>query len=80
MGGTSMYMCPLAEADVTKDEPVQENIVRLQKTLGGAFNGMWAAWVRKDAMRQGTIGSEKHDPKRNAVQLWKDFILEWGNA
>eukprot|EP00959_Pyramimonas_sp_CCMP1952_P177790 3715914-Pyramimonas_sp.AAC.1 len=75
-----MYMCPVADADVTKDEPVQEKIIRLQKTLGGGFNGVWAAWVKKAAMRQGTSGSAKHDPKRNTVQSCNDLIQAWDSA
>eukprot|EP00959_Pyramimonas_sp_CCMP1952_P083171 1738206-Pyramimonas_sp.AAC.1 len=34
MGGTPMYMCPVTDADVTKEEPVQDKIIRLQKIAG----------------------------------------------
>eukprot|EP00959_Pyramimonas_sp_CCMP1952_P163020 3407892-Pyramimonas_sp.AAC.1 len=60
MGGIPMYMCPVDEADAAKDEPIQEKITRLQKTLGGAFRGVWVAWVRRAAVRQGTIGNEQN--------------------
>eukprot|EP00959_Pyramimonas_sp_CCMP1952_P300192 6279050-Pyramimonas_sp.AAC.1 len=61
-----MYICTVATADVGRDEPVQDKIIRLQKTLGGAFNGAWAAWVKRAALRQGLSGSQKSDPKLNA--------------
>eukprot|EP00959_Pyramimonas_sp_CCMP1952_P257820 5387950-Pyramimonas_sp.AAC.1 len=80
MRGIPLYMCLVADADVAKDEPVQEKIMRLQKTLGGAFDGVWAAWVKKAAMRQGASGSEEHDPKRNAVQSCNDVIQAWDSA
>eukprot|EP00959_Pyramimonas_sp_CCMP1952_P190776 3989789-Pyramimonas_sp.AAC.1 len=73
-------MCPVTDADVTKDEPVQDQIIRLQKTLGGAFNGVWAAWVKNAAMGQGTNRSEKHDPERNTVQSCNEFIQAWDSA
>eukprot|EP00959_Pyramimonas_sp_CCMP1952_P108468 2268053-Pyramimonas_sp.AAC.1 len=73
-------MCPVGEADVTKDEPAQEKISRLQKTLGGAFNGVWVAWVRRAAVRQGTVETVKNDPKLNSAQLCSAFLQAWGNA
>eukprot|EP00959_Pyramimonas_sp_CCMP1952_P373309 7817829-Pyramimonas_sp.AAC.1 len=80
MGGAPMYMCPVDEADATNNEPIQEKITRLQKTLGGAFNGVWVARVRRAAVRQGTIRTEKNDPKLNSVQLCSEFLQAWGNA
>eukprot|EP00959_Pyramimonas_sp_CCMP1952_P087656 1834205-Pyramimonas_sp.AAC.1 len=34
MGGIPMYMCPVTDAGVTKEEPAQEKIIRLQKNAG----------------------------------------------
>eukprot|EP00959_Pyramimonas_sp_CCMP1952_P360209 7542625-Pyramimonas_sp.AAC.1 len=65
MGCIPMYMCSVSGTDATRKEPVQDKIIRLQKTLGGAFNGMWAAWVKRAALRQELGGSQKHDPKLN---------------
>eukprot|EP00959_Pyramimonas_sp_CCMP1952_P041393 865617-Pyramimonas_sp.AAC.1 len=69
MGGAPIYMCPVGEADVSRDEPAQDKISRLQKTLRGAFNGAWGAWVRRAAARQRSYGA-KLDPNkfRTAVQ------------
>eukprot|EP00959_Pyramimonas_sp_CCMP1952_P062389 1304321-Pyramimonas_sp.AAC.1 len=65
MGGIPMYMCTVADANVERKEPVQDKIIRLQKTLGGAFNGAWAAWVKRAALRQDLSGSQKNNPKLN---------------
>eukprot|EP00959_Pyramimonas_sp_CCMP1952_P123626 2584480-Pyramimonas_sp.AAC.1 len=46
MGGIPMYMCPVYQADVSRDEPAPDKISRLQKTLGGAFNGVRAPGSR----------------------------------
>eukprot|EP00959_Pyramimonas_sp_CCMP1952_P327125 6847881-Pyramimonas_sp.AAC.1 len=67
MGGVPMYMCPVDQADVSKDEPAPDKISRLQKTLGGAFNGVWGAWVKHAALRRGGHDA-KLDPERNSVQ------------
>eukprot|EP00959_Pyramimonas_sp_CCMP1952_P095130 1989281-Pyramimonas_sp.AAC.1 len=45
-GGGLMYRCTIAAADVENDEPIQDNIARLQKTLGGTLNAIWHAWVK----------------------------------
>eukprot|EP00959_Pyramimonas_sp_CCMP1952_P401731 8417596-Pyramimonas_sp.AAC.1 len=53
MGGLPMRLRPFGQADVTRDEPAPEKIARMQRMLGGAFNGAWSAWVRKAARKQG---------------------------
>eukprot|EP00959_Pyramimonas_sp_CCMP1952_P074024 1547131-Pyramimonas_sp.AAC.1 len=61
-----MYLRPINEANVTRDEPALDKIMRLQKTLGGAFNGVWSAWVRKAGLQQGsTWVNIKSDPRKN---------------
>eukprot|EP00959_Pyramimonas_sp_CCMP1952_P297160 6216694-Pyramimonas_sp.AAC.1 len=79
MGGIPMYMCPVDKADVSKDEPAPDNISRVQKTLGGAFNVVWGAWVKKAALRRGGHFT-KLDPKLNSVQQRSEFLQAWSKA
>eukprot|EP00959_Pyramimonas_sp_CCMP1952_P079204 1655430-Pyramimonas_sp.AAC.1 len=61
-----MYSTPINEADTERDEPAPEKISRLQRTLGGAFNGVWNAWARKASSRHGGPWVNiKSDPKKN---------------
>eukprot|EP00959_Pyramimonas_sp_CCMP1952_P360838 7557401-Pyramimonas_sp.AAC.1 len=62
-----MHLKPINEADTNKDEPAPEKIIGLQKTLGGAFNGIWTAWARKAGSRRGGPWVNiKSDPRRNS--------------
>eukprot|EP00959_Pyramimonas_sp_CCMP1952_P307395 6433987-Pyramimonas_sp.AAC.1 len=61
-----MYLKPIYEADSKVDEPAPDIIIRLQKTLGGAFNGAWTAWARKAGSRHGGPWVNiKSGPKKN---------------
>eukprot|EP00959_Pyramimonas_sp_CCMP1952_P040085 837916-Pyramimonas_sp.AAC.1 len=73
-------MCAVATADADRDEPVQDKIIRMQKTLGGAFNGVWAAWVTRAALGQELSGSQKSNPKLNTVETCAEFIEAWSDA
>eukprot|EP00959_Pyramimonas_sp_CCMP1952_P444690 9311350-Pyramimonas_sp.AAC.1 len=64
MGGLPMHLRSIDEADVTKDEPAPDKATRMQKALGGAFNGAWSAWVRKAACSQGSTWI-KSNPRLN---------------
>eukprot|EP00959_Pyramimonas_sp_CCMP1952_P366610 7678117-Pyramimonas_sp.AAC.1 len=76
-----MYMNSIYEADIQRDEPAPDKVIRLQKTLGGAFNGVWTAWVRKAGSRQGLPWVRIHsDPKKNTVQLCEEFLRAWETA
>eukprot|EP00959_Pyramimonas_sp_CCMP1952_P154380 3229742-Pyramimonas_sp.AAC.1 len=79
MGGTPMHMCPVDKADVSRDELAPDKISRLQKTLGGAFDGVWGAWVKRAASRQGGPCA-KLDPELNSAQLRNDFLQAWSRA
>eukprot|EP00959_Pyramimonas_sp_CCMP1952_P182060 3806669-Pyramimonas_sp.AAC.1 len=59
---------------------MQDNIIRLQKTLGGAFNGIWHAWVKRAALRQDPSGGHRSNPKLNTPQTRADFLEAWSNA
>eukprot|EP00959_Pyramimonas_sp_CCMP1952_P124804 2609199-Pyramimonas_sp.AAC.1 len=61
-----MYLRPIDEADVARDEPAPDKITRMQKALGGAFNGAWGAWVRKVALSQGSTYI-KSGPRLNSA-------------
>eukprot|EP00959_Pyramimonas_sp_CCMP1952_P401434 8411577-Pyramimonas_sp.AAC.1 len=74
-------MKPIYEADTKVGEPASDKIIRLQMALGGAFNGMWTAWVRGAVSRHGGPWVNiKSDPKKNTVQLCEDFLLAWEEA
>eukprot|EP00959_Pyramimonas_sp_CCMP1952_P254334 5312714-Pyramimonas_sp.AAC.1 len=76
-----MHLSSISEADTNKEEPAQDKISRLQRTLGGAFNGIWPAWVRKPVSKHGGPRvSIKSDPMKNSVQLCEDFLQAWGQA
>eukprot|EP00959_Pyramimonas_sp_CCMP1952_P065692 1371600-Pyramimonas_sp.AAC.1 len=79
MCGPPMYLSSISEAEPNKEGPAQDKFSRLQRTLGGAFNGIWPAWVRKSVSNQGGPWvSVKSDPKKNSVQLCEDFLQAWG--
>eukprot|EP00959_Pyramimonas_sp_CCMP1952_P281006 5873871-Pyramimonas_sp.AAC.1 len=68
-------MRSIDEADIQRDEPAQENVTRLQKALGGAFNGAWIGWVRRAGSLQGLPWVDIHsDPRRNTEERREEFL------
>eukprot|EP00959_Pyramimonas_sp_CCMP1952_P149271 3123196-Pyramimonas_sp.AAC.1 len=81
MGGLPMYLTSVGDADVTRGESAPEKIMRMQKMLGGAFNGAWSAWARKVAHKQGSACANiKSDPRRNTVQQCDDLLQAWSKV
>eukprot|EP00959_Pyramimonas_sp_CCMP1952_P345280 7230850-Pyramimonas_sp.AAC.1 len=75
MGGLPMYLRPINEANVP------DKIMRLQKTLGGAFNRVWSAWARKAGLKQGSAWVDiKSDPRNNTMQQCDDFLQAWSKV
>eukprot|EP00959_Pyramimonas_sp_CCMP1952_P211591 4428176-Pyramimonas_sp.AAC.1 len=76
-----MYVRSIYEADIQRDEPAPEKGIRLQKTLGGAFNGAWTARARRAGSLQGLPWVRIHSgPKRNTLQLCEEFLRAWKAA
>eukprot|EP00959_Pyramimonas_sp_CCMP1952_P145375 3043492-Pyramimonas_sp.AAC.1 len=76
-----MYLRPIEEADIQRDDTGQENVVRLQRELGGALNGAWIGWARKAGSREGPAWNEIHtDPRRNTRERCEEFLQAWKNA
>eukprot|EP00959_Pyramimonas_sp_CCMP1952_P042273 884071-Pyramimonas_sp.AAC.1 len=74
-------MKPIYEADAKVDEPASDKIIRLQKTLGGAINGIWTAWARKAGSRHRSPWANiNSDPEKNTAQLCEDFLRAWEAA
>eukprot|EP00959_Pyramimonas_sp_CCMP1952_P402488 8434566-Pyramimonas_sp.AAC.1 len=66
MGGPPVYLRSIDEADVARNEPAPDNLSRLHKAPGGAFNGVWSAWVKKAAFSQGGTYI-KSNPRLNSA-------------
>eukprot|EP00959_Pyramimonas_sp_CCMP1952_P175221 3661756-Pyramimonas_sp.AAC.1 len=55
--------------------------MRLQRALGGAFNGAWVGWVRRAGSLQGLPWVDIHtDPGRNTKERCEEFLRAWETA
>eukprot|EP00959_Pyramimonas_sp_CCMP1952_P007531 157466-Pyramimonas_sp.AAC.1 len=75
-----MYKCSLADSELDKTEEIQATIARLQRTLGGVFNGVWHAWAKRATQGEGGQGGYKSTPRLNADETCKIFMGAWRRA
>eukprot|EP00959_Pyramimonas_sp_CCMP1952_P085189 1781129-Pyramimonas_sp.AAC.1 len=55
--------------------------MRLQRELGGAFNGAWIGRARKAGSLEGLAWKDIHaDPRRNTRERCEEFQQAWKNA
>eukprot|EP00959_Pyramimonas_sp_CCMP1952_P003819 80649-Pyramimonas_sp.AAC.1 len=55
--------------------------MRLQRELGGTFNGAWIGWARRAGRLLGLARNDIHaDPRRNTREGCEEFLQAWETA